>query len=88
LSRLDLQAWLAGALGSEVNEGCGRALLGLLGMIPVGSHVLANGRLGLVAAPSERGDPWRPRVLVGGEIVVPAQAVTLHSPLAMASSAK
>ena len=51
-----------------MHPGFGRALLGLLGIIPVGSHVLEDGRLALVVAAGERGDPLRPRVLVGGEI--------------------
>jgi hypothetical protein len=82
LSRMELQAWLADALGREVHEYWGRALLGLLGLVPVGSYVLADGRLGVVVAPSDNGDPWRPRVLVGGQLLVPQQPVQLHSPLA------
>jgi hypothetical protein len=81
LSRADLQAWLAGALGREVHPGWGRALLGLLGLIPVGSHVLADGRLGVVVAPSDKGDAFRPRVLVDGKLAIPRQPVTLCSPL-------
>jgi hypothetical protein len=88
LSRLDLQAWLASALGSEVHPGFGRALLGLLGIVPVGSHVLEGGRLALVVAAGERGDPLRPRVLVGGEVRPPAAPVVLHSPLGMTPWAK
>lgn len=88
LSRLDLQAWLANALGSEVHSGFGRALLGLLGIVPVGSHVLEGGRLALVVAAGERGDPLRPRVLVGGEVRPPAQPVELCSPLGMTPWAK
>jgi hypothetical protein len=81
LSRVDLHAWLASALGREVHEGWGRALLGVLGLVPVGSHVLADGRLGVIVGPSNRGDAWRPRVLVGGEVVIPDQPVSMHSPL-------
>jgi hypothetical protein len=88
LSRLDLQAWLAGAIGRELHPAFGRALLGLLGIVPVGSHVLEGGRLGLVVAAGERGDPLRPRLLVGGEIRPPAEPVTLHSPLGMTPWAK
>jgi hypothetical protein len=81
LSRMELQAWLADALGREVHAHWGRALLGLLGLVPVGSYVLADGRLGVVVAPSDSGDPWRPRVLVGGQLTVPQQPVQLHSAL-------
>jgi hypothetical protein len=82
LSRLDLQAWLAGALGREVDAGFGRALLGVLGLLPIGSHVLSDGRLGVVVGTSDSGDAERPRVLVGGRIVTPEQPVALSSPLA------
>jgi hypothetical protein len=85
LSRLDLHAWLASALGQELHPQWGRALLGVLGLIPVGSHVLADGRLGVVIAASDKGDPWRPRVLVGGQVAVPEQPVRPCSPLGMTS---
>ena len=88
LSRVDLQAWLAGALGTEVHAGFGRALLGLLGIVPVGSHVLSDGRLGVVFGSGAAGDWLRPRVLVGGAIEVPAQPVALCSPLGMTPWAK
>jgi hypothetical protein len=82
LSRLDLQAWLADALGVEVDAAFGRAMLGVLGLLPIGSHVLSDGRLGVVVGTSDAGDAQRPRVLVGGQIVTPAQPVELFSPLA------
>jgi hypothetical protein len=88
LGTVDLQAWLAEALGHEIHAGWGRALLGALGIVPAGSYVLADGRLGIVIGPSDAGDPWRPRVLLGGQIVVPAQPLTLYSPLAMTPWAK
>lgn len=88
LSRADLHAWLACALGDEVHAGWGRALLNVLGPIPAGAHVLADGRLGVVLGPSAKGDAMRPRVLVGGQPSTPAQPVTLHSPLGMTPWAK
>jgi hypothetical protein len=88
LSRMDLQAWLASALGREVHEGWGRALLGVLGLVPVGGHVLADGRLGVVVGASNTADTWRPRVLVGGQVVIPDQPVRMHSPLGMTPWAK
>jgi hypothetical protein len=88
LSRADLQAWLAAALGGELHPSWGRALLGVLGLIPAGCHVLADGRLGVVIAPSDKGDPYRPRVLVGGQVAVPEHPVRICSPLAMTPWAK
>jgi hypothetical protein len=88
LARTDLHAWLAGALGRELHAGWGRALLDVLGPIPPGSHVLAEGRLGVVLGAAAKTDPMRPRVLVGGRPTAPAEAVTLHSPLAMTPWAK
>ena len=88
LSRADLQAWLVGALGREVHAGWGRALLDALGPFPAGSHVLADGRLGVVIGAAPDGDALRPRVLVGGQMAVPAQPVTLYSPLGMTPWAK
>jgi hypothetical protein len=88
LTRSDLHAWLAGALGRELHAGWGRALLDVLGPVPPGSHVLAEGRLGVVLGAGAKADPWRPRVLVGGRPVAPAQPVTLHSPLALTPWAK
>lgn len=88
LSRADLHAWLACALGQEVHAGWGRALLGALGPIPAGAHVLSDGRLGVVLGPALGADASRPRVLLGGQPSTPAQAVTLHSPLGMTPWAK
>jgi len=88
LTVVDLQAWLADSLGQDVHAGWGRAWLSALGLIPVGSHVLADGRLGVVMGPSKTGDPWHPKVLVGGQIVVPTQPITIHSPLGMTPWAK
>jgi hypothetical protein len=82
-SRADLHAWLAAALGTHVHAGWGRALLSVLGLVPAGSHVIADGRLGIVLGPGRDGDPFRPRVLLGGAPANPTEPVQLHSPLAM-----
>jgi hypothetical protein len=88
LSRSDLHAWLNGALGRELHAGWGRALLEVFGPVPAGTHVLAEGRLGVVLGEAARGDAWRPRVLLGGQASVPSHAVSLHSPLGMTPWAK
>jgi hypothetical protein len=82
-SRADLHAWLAASLGTHVHAGWGRALLSVLGLVPAGSHVIADGRLGVVLGPGRDGDPFRPRVLLGGTPANPTEPVQLHSPLAM-----
>jgi hypothetical protein len=82
-SRADLHAWLAASLGTRVHAGWGRALLSVLGLVPAGSHVIADGRLGIVLGPGRDGDPFRPRVLLGGVPANPTEPVQLHSPLAM-----
>lgn len=87
-SRVDLHAWLAQALGTHVHPGWGRALLSVLGLVPAGSHVIADGRLGIVLGPGSDGDPFRPRVLLGGAPANPTAPVQLHSPLAMTPWAK
>ena len=87
-SRVDLHAWLASALGGAVHPGWGRALLSVLGLVPAGSHVLADGRLGIVLGPGRDGDPFRPKVLLGGALATPTERVQLHSPLAMTPWAK
>ncbi|MFI5306650.1 MAG: hypothetical protein ACHQ53_04810 [Polyangiales bacterium] len=86
LTRLDLHAWLASALGQTVHSGWGRALLGVLGILPVGAHVLADGQLGVVMAATA--DASKPRVLVAGQLVVPSKPVQPYSPLAMTPWAK
>lgn len=82
LGRADLHAWLASGLGRELHGGWGKALLGVLGNPPAGSHVLCDERLGVVLGPGKDGDPSRPRVLVGGHVGQPASPVTIASPLA------
>jgi hypothetical protein len=87
LSRADLQGWLAGELGREVHAGWGRALLEIGGAFPPGSHVLADGRLGVVFSPT-KDEANRPRVLVGGQVTPAVQHVTPFSPLGMTPWAK
>jgi len=82
LSRIDLHAWLLGALGREVHAGWGRALIGVLGVVPAGSHVLADGRLAVVVGPGKEGDALRPRVLLGGKLAYVAAPVVPRSALA------
>ena len=43
------------------SRGWGRALLAVHGAIPIGSHVLADGRLGTVIGASPNGNLARPR---------------------------
>lgn len=58
------------------------ALVGAYGIVPMGSFVLCDGRLGVATEPSP--DPWRPRVLVQGEKLAPIEPVSIFSPLARA----
>ena len=81
LARADLHAWLASELGRKVHAGWGRALLGVLGTVPAGSHVLCDGRLAVVVGPGKAGEPLRPRVLVGGQVGAAATQVVITSPL-------
>lgn len=86
MSRLDLQAWLAAAIGREVDDSCGRVLLSALGALPPGSHVLSEGRLAVVVGPGA--DALTPLLLVGGELKKPEQNVVPSSPLGMSPWAK
>jgi hypothetical protein len=86
MSRLDLQAWLADAAGREVDAAMARAMLGALGALPPGSHVLSEGRLAVVVGPGKT--PLTPLVLIGGAIKAPEAPVTPHSPLGMTPWAK
>lgn len=58
------------------------AFVGAYGIVPMGSFVLCDGRLGVATEPSP--DPWRPRVLVQGEKLAPIEPVAIFSPLARA----
>jgi hypothetical protein len=86
LSRIDLQAWLSSAIGREVDDAFGRAMLSALGAYPPGAHVLCDGRLGVVVGPGKAAD--RPILLVGGALCTPDAAVTPASPLGMSPWAK
>lgn len=86
LSRVDLQAWLSSAIGREVDELFGRAMLSSLGALPPGAHVMCDGRLGVVVGPGKAAN--RPIVVLGGELVVPEAPVSAASPLGMSPWAK
>jgi len=86
LSRVDMQSWLSSAIGHEVDDLFGRAMLSSLGALPPGSHVMCDGRLGVVVGPGKAGD--RPIVLVGGQLTAPDAPVTVASPLGMSPWAK
>jgi hypothetical protein len=61
-------------------------MLGALGALPPGAHVLSDGRLGVVVGPGKT--PLTPLVLLAGEINAPDAPVTPHSPLGMTPWAK
>jgi len=86
LSRIDLQAWLSSAIGREVDDAFGRAMLASLGAFPPGAHVMCDGRLGVVVGPGKAAD--RPIVLVGGALTAPDKPVAPSSPLGMSPWAK
>jgi hypothetical protein len=86
LSRVDLQAWLSSAIGRDVDDLFGRAILSSLGALPPGAHVMCDGRLGVVVGPGKAAD--RPIVLVGGELQMPDAPVAPSSPLGMSPWAK
>lgn len=86
LSRIDLQAWLSGAIGREIDDLFGRAILGSLGPLPPGAHVMCDGRLGVVVGPGKA--PDRPIVLLGGVLTAPDAPVAPSSPLGMSPWAK
>jgi hypothetical protein len=81
LTRVDLMAEVVREMGQSLDATWVRALVGASGAVPVGAYVLADGRLGVVIESAPADDPWRPRVLVGGEVVTPREPVVLHSPL-------
>ena len=81
LSRIDLQAWLSNAIGREIDDLFGRAILGSLGPLPPGAHVMCEGRLGVVVGPGKA--PDRPIVLLGGQLTAPDAPVAPSSPLGM-----
>ena len=83
LTKADLMAWLADQLGERIDANWGRAILGVAGLIPAGSYVLADTRLGGAMATAEGEDPRCPSVLVGGELVSPQRPVCFHSPVGM-----
>lgn len=84
LTGIDLLAYALNELQTEASAPWIRALIATLGAVPMGAYVLADGMLGVVMEPSESGDPWRPKVLVGGRMITPAAPVQLCSPLGRA----
>lgn len=86
LSRIDTQAWLSAAIGREIDDLFGRAMLSALGPLPPGAHVMCDGRLGVVVGPGKAAD--RPIVLLGGELTMPDAPVAPSSPLGMSPWAK
>ncbi|MDH5673649.1 MAG: hypothetical protein OEZ06_15950 [Myxococcales bacterium] len=86
LTKIDLMAWLAEQLaGGYVHAGWARALLSSHGALAPGSHVMAQGRLAVVAGPGEQ--PLRPRLLGEAEAAA-GEAVTPYSPLGNSPWAK
>ncbi len=81
--QLSLADLLAGALAeaqSQLDPAWLRALVATVGELPPGARVrLADGRVGVVLEPGPSGDPWRPMVLVQGQMVEPQQPVRLQA---------
>ncbi len=82
LTRVDLLAHAARMLGQgHRDEPWVRALIGVAGAVPPGAYVqLADGRLGVALDVDPGGDPWQPRVLIAGQVVIPTAPVRLYSP--------
>jgi hypothetical protein len=78
LARVDLLAHAASGMESDFDARWVRSLVTQCGQIPPGATVLlADGRVGMALEPGDEGDPMRPKVLVDGETIEPAQAVRL-----------
>lgn len=81
--QLSLADLLAGALAeadSKLDPGWLRALVATVGELPPGARVrLADGRVGVVLEAGPSGDPWRPIVLIQGQMVEPPQPVRLQA---------
>ncbi len=82
-----VQLSLADLLAGALSEPDGRfdplwlrALVAAVGQLPPGARVrLADGRVGVVLQLGPSGDPWRPMVLVQGQMVEPQQPVRLQA---------
>ncbi len=81
--QLSLADLLAGALAeseSRFDPRWLRALVATVGQLPPGARVrLADGRVGVVLEPGPSGDPWRPMVLIQGQMVEPQVPVRLQA---------
>ena len=76
LSRVDLLAFAV--MDPRYDERWARALVNCVGMVPPGATVaLTDGRVGVVVGPGS--SPWRPELLIGGELVRPDADVKLVS---------
>ena len=82
LSLPDLMAYAVSYAGEVFDPSWVRALISVLGPVPVGSPVrLSSGELGVVIGPGPSRDPWRPLVSVEGEVRVSGTPVQLAAPL-------
>ncbi len=88
LVQLSLADLLAGALAeseTRFDPRWLRALVATVGELPPGARVrLADGRVGVVFEPGPSGDPWRPIVLIQGQMVEPQQPVRLQAAVGVA----
>ncbi len=81
LTYADLLAQAAAKMGDGFDERSVRTLVYASGEIPLGAHVtLADGQVGIVLDHGKSGDPLRPRVLVGTQMIVPDRPVMLRPP--------
>ncbi len=81
LTFADLLAQAAAKMGDGFDERSVRTLVYASGEIPLGAHVtLADGQAGIVIDHGTSGDPLRPKVLVGTQMIVPDRPVALMPP--------
>ncbi len=81
LTRVDLLAMASAQAGRRFDPDWVNALVSVCGVIPPGAFVrLPDGRVGSVFEVGEEGQPFRPKVLVDGRIVIPDAPVSLVSP--------
>ncbi len=84
LSRADLLAMASLQSGRRFDADWVAALVSVCGPVPPGACVrTADGRLACAMGPGAPGDPFRPKVLVDGTVLVPDQPVTLLSAAAL-----
>lgn len=78
LTMADLLGRALQAPAGAVEPGWLRALIQAVGALPPGARVrLPDGRVGLVLEAGSRGHAWRPKVLVGAQVVEPTTDVEL-----------